>query len=476
MNNVVRGNPAQSFEYGVRRLARSHGTRRRAKRTRFLGVCLVSVCGLANPSQVGSQPPEAATQPTAASSTNSPSNGPPIDELKATAEQLQAQLGALNAAFTAALDQHTASVVTADAARVAVENARLAESEAAIRAAELRSDVVDAVVVAYTGHSADADLGLFGTDDVEEAAQRTTFRQWEADRRVGLADAHEQSRLVLVDQRAKTEAAAVAAEAAEAAAAEQLLKVEQARQQQQALVDATELRLEDALSEAAALAAIDAQVAAELAAKEQSLRDSAEASVAVPVPEKRLPVAPPATAAPTTPKAPAATTTAPKNPASPTTRPVTPPTTPPSTQAPPTTLGPPVTLPPPVELVVIRGITVARQIGPATEKLLQAASDAGLQLSGSGYRDSSAQVALRKANCGPTDFDIWEKPASQCRPPTARPGKSMHEQGLALDLTCSGKLITAHSNPCFEWLEANAAGFGFFNLPSEPWHWSTNGN
>ena len=26
------------------------------------------------------------------------------------------------------------------------------------------------------------------------------------------------------------------------------------------------------------------------------------------------------------------------------------------------------------------------------------------------------------------------------------------------------------------WLAANAGSFGFRNLPSEPWHWSTNGN
>jgi LAS superfamily LD-carboxypeptidase LdcB len=52
----------------------------------------------------------------------------------------------------------------------------------------------------------------------------------------------------------------------------------------------------------------------------------------------------------------------------------------------------------------------------------------------------------------------------------------MHEQGLAVDLTYNGSLITSRSNPGFIWLDANAAGFGFYNLPAEPWHWSTNGN
>jgi hypothetical protein len=29
---------------------------------------------------------------------------------------------------------------------------------------------------------------------------------------------------------------------------------------------------------------------------------------------------------------------------------------------------------------------------------------------------------------------------------------------------------------CFNWLQTNAASYGLYNLPSEPWHWSTNGN
>ncbi len=27
-----------------------------------------------------------------------------------------------------------------------------------------------------------------------------------------------------------------------------------------------------------------------------------------------------------------------------------------------------------------------------------------------------------------------------------------------------------------QWLAANASSYGFYNLPSEPWHWSTTGN
>lgn len=130
----------------------------------------------------------------------------------------------------------------------------------------------------------------------------------------------------------------------------------------------------------------------------------------------------------------------------------------------------------PVALATTGGITVAASIAPQLHAMLQAAGGAGLRLSGGGYRDAAQQIALRKAHCGPSNYDIYEKPSNQCSPPTARPGQSMHEQGLAIDFQCNGRLITSSSNPCFQWLAANAANYGFFNLPSEYWHWSRNGS
>ncbi len=52
----------------------------------------------------------------------------------------------------------------------------------------------------------------------------------------------------------------------------------------------------------------------------------------------------------------------------------------------------------------------------------------------------------------------------------------MHERGLAIDFTCNGSIIGSRSGPCYNWLKANAANYGLYNLPSEAWHWSTNGN
>ena len=129
-----------------------------------------------------------------------------------------------------------------------------------------------------------------------------------------------------------------------------------------------------------------------------------------------------------------------------------------------------------VDVVTVQGITVARSIGDKVNALLNKARADGVPLSGWGYRDSDQQVALRKAHCGSSDYDIYEKPANQCHPPTARPGASMHERGLAIDFTYQGSIITSHSNPAWQWLNKNAKTYGLYNLASEPWHWSTNGN
>jgi LAS superfamily LD-carboxypeptidase LdcB len=123
----------------------------------------------------------------------------------------------------------------------------------------------------------------------------------------------------------------------------------------------------------------------------------------------------------------------------------------------------------------VRGFTVHAGIADDVEAMLAAAAADGITFGGSAYRSTERQIQLRIANCGPTNYDIWYRPAGTCSPPTAVPGRSLHEQGRALDLTFEGRLITTRANRGFQWLAANAASFGLFNLPSEPWHWSTTG-
>ncbi len=127
-------------------------------------------------------------------------------------------------------------------------------------------------------------------------------------------------------------------------------------------------------------------------------------------------------------------------------------------------------------LVIVRGIKVDASIADALGRMIDAAAASGFNLGGNGYRSAAQQIAVRRSNCGSSDYAIWQMPASQCRPPAARPGTSMHERGLAVDFTCNGALISSYGSECFRWMKANAPGFGFRNRPGEAWHWSPNGN
>ena len=129
----------------------------------------------------------------------------------------------------------------------------------------------------------------------------------------------------------------------------------------------------------------------------------------------------------------------------------------------------------PVETTWVGGIEVATSIAGQVRSLLDAAAADGITLFGYGYRDIFVQIELRKAHCGTSDYEIWDMPSWQCTPWVARPGTSMHEAGLAIDFVANGDLIRSRNNAGYLWLEENAARFGLYNLPAEPWHWSTNG-
>lgn len=130
-------------------------------------------------------------------------------------------------------------------------------------------------------------------------------------------------------------------------------------------------------------------------------------------------------------------------------------------------------------LVRVGGITVAAELGAPLEDLLEAARADGIVLGGYGYRSPESTARLRRANGCP---DVYDSPASSCRVPTARPGESMHEQGLAIDFTYQGQTLCyprrasrCTGNAAFDWLTANAGRYGLRVLDSEAWHWSTNG-
>lgn len=126
-------------------------------------------------------------------------------------------------------------------------------------------------------------------------------------------------------------------------------------------------------------------------------------------------------------------------------------------------------------IVVVEGFRVHSSIAGSLRDMVAAARADGIDLRGKGYRSTKYQIQLRREHCGPTPYDIYEAPSSACSPPTAKPNRSLHESGLAVDFRHGKESITTRSSPAYRWLAANAATYGFYNLPSEPWHWSVSG-
>ena len=99
-------------------------------------------------------------------------------------------------------------------------------------------------------------------------------------------------------------------------------------------------------------------------------------------------------------------------------------------------------------MVTAQGVRVHPCLADALDALMTAAQADGIDLRAWGWRSSSQQIALRAANCSPTEADPT---VVACRPQTAPPGTSRHERGLAFDFTVDGSVLRAGS-PAFLWL------------------------
>jgi hypothetical protein len=123
-----------------------------------------------------------------------------------------------------------------------------------------------------------------------------------------------------------------------------------------------------------------------------------------------------------------------------------------------------------IRLCAVGGLTVNASLVGGLARLLAAASADGVHLGGGGFRSNSEQIKLRSVNGCP---DLTSS-ASTCAVPTAPPGKSMHEWGLAIDFAVGGQTI-GRGSPAKAWLDAHSASFGLHPLSSEAWHFSVNG-
>lgn len=308
----------------------------------------------------------------------------------------------------------------------AVANARAAEQAAVEHISQIEQQLRDFAVSAYIdSNDVDAE-SVLAAPSAEAASRRQTLTEFAVGDQEDLVDALKAQREDLEIARRDAEEGAARVEAERAAVTDQLAAVDAARARQAAVVAEVESRLDARLAEAAALEGLADELSNEIRREEEKVAaEAARASSSSSGGGGARVSSVPSTAS--------------------------------------------------TSLVTVGGITVSAQIGDQLANLLDAASAAGITLRGGGYRDPSSQIALRRAHCGWSDWAVYQAPASSCSPPTARPGSSMHEQGLAVDFTYNGRIISSRSSAAYQWLAANAASFGFYNLPSEPWHWSVNG-
>lgn len=341
-----------------------------------------------------------------------------VNVLKASDADIGKALDRLDANLKARQADASSARQSAEVAAKSAVRTRKIEERTASRLTGLRSAMRQAAVDAYVRGPSPGLILPLDAGSLSQAATKQYLRDVALGQGTDLADQLRATSQDLAIERAAADEAAQRAETRRKAADQRVGDVKQAVDLKQQVADSVEQRLESALAEADSLTALDSQLATQIAQRQAALAARIAGS------RGRGGALPQIGA---------------------------------------------------VNITTVRGISVASPIAQQVEDLLSAAEADGINLSGSGYRNSENQVAARRAHCGSSSYSVYQAPASSCRPPTARPGQSMHERGLAIDFTWNGALITGH-NAGYQWLRNNAGHYGLSNLPSEPWHWSTNGN
>ena len=363
-----------------------------------------------------------------------------IDTSKASLSEIDAALQTLQdnlATQEAALHRAEAEVAQADQD---IAEAKAATTRLSARVALLKAEMRQRAVRAYVTPPGDDVLTVLETKDFTSAAERKFYIELRAQDDADVGDRLDGASADLAYQKRRATAAKKRAEAKRGEQKKRTKAVAAATGQQQKLSDRLEGTISAQVSRSVALAKTDRALSSKIAQEQAALVSRLAAQKAARAEADRQ----------------AAAARKKK------------PTTAVSTSKP----GPPGTGTGGISLCTVGGITVNCAIKSQLQSLLNAASASGLTLTGGGYRDPSAQIELRRQHCGTSYYAIYEMSASACSPPTARPGFSQHEIGLAVDFSnCSSQ-----SSACYRWLSANASSYGFYNLPGEPWHWSSTGN
>ena len=313
-----------------------------------------------------------------------------------------------------------------NAANRLVDQAEARRAEIDLEMAEIRTLVGDLAVASFTGEVGEngEDLTSFLlSEDPTEAIRRRTLVEFQTG---NLSDALDRMRLLDAETEQVEADRIRAVEAAVSNRSEAISRkgeLDAAIATQTQLVLDVEARLESRLAEASYLEEIDADLAAEIRQQEEviarQIREEAARKAAAEA-ARRAAAQPPAPALPSS-----------------------------------------------GDIVDAAGFAVHSSVQDQVTRMIQDARADGVNLTGYSWRSPERTAELRIINGCP---DVYESSPSSCRIPTARPGQSMHERGLAIDFQSCWR-----GSDCFTWLSNNAANYGYFNLPSESWHWSTNG-
>lgn len=367
-----------------------------------------------------------------------------LEELKEERERVQVEVAGVAIKVDAATADFEVVAQALDDVNglVDLQEARLADANQAVRSAEtlvdqavrrreeinlemadLRELVAELAVASFTGETGEngQDLTSFLlSDDPTEAMRRRSLVQFQTG---NLADGLDRMRLLDAEAEQVEADRLRAVEAAVVNRTEALnrqLELDAALEAQLELVLDVEARLESRLAEAQYIQEIDAELAAEIQQQEEviarRIREEAAKKAAAEAARR------------------AETRPAPADVA---------------------------------DIVEAEGFWVHKDVQDAVTRMIQDARADGVTLSGYSYRSPQRTAELRVINGCP---DVYNASPSSCRIPTARPGQSMHERGLAIDFQSCWR-----GSSCFTWLSNNASKYGYKNLPSESWHWSTNG-
>ncbi len=126
-------------------------------------------------------------------------------------------------------------------------------------------------------------------------------------------------------------------------------------------------------------------------------------------------------------------------------------------------------------LVSYNTVKTHAKLKPFLEKMVADSRAEGVYITfTSGYRTCGEQASLRAYACGTGEYNMNIKPIKDCHPPTEPAGKSLHNEGLAVDLACAGYSLF-ESSPCYRWIKTNHLRYALLEHELEPWHWSTTG-